>query len=383
MRVTISTWGRFHSFHLARQMQRFGWLEAVFTTLPRFILRNEGVPPEKLIVNPWLHPFVLAKWRAGLTNPRIDRFLLRLVDRSQQRFIARRVPPCDVFIALSGSGLVGGRIVQQHGGKWICDRSSCHQTYADQLMVEEFARFGLEYRQTDAWTLNKELHEYQEADIIVVPSEFARRSFTSQGIDPARVVKICFGCDPNIFRRTREVDPAAFTVFYCGQVSFRKGIPYLLDAFQRVRHPRKKLIIAGAVLSEIKAFLAKADLTDVEFVGVVDRSRLCDFYSRANVSAIASVEEGMAIVQTEAMACGIPLVATENSGAADLIRDGVEGYIVPIRAPDVMAERLQTLADARDLRAVMGIAAREKIQSLGGWNHYGDQYRNLCLALTS
>jgi glycosyltransferase involved in cell wall biosynthesis len=250
-------------------------------------------------------------------------------------------------------------------------------------MVDEFARFGLEYRRTDAWTLNKELREYQEADIIVVPSEVARRSFTSQGIDPARVVKICFGSDLNIFRRTREADPAAFTVFYCGQVSFRKGIPYLLDAFQRVRHPRKKLIIAGAVLSEIKAFLAKADLTDVEFVGVVDRSRLSDFYSSANVFAIASLEEGMAIVQTEAMACGIPLVATENSGAADLIRDGVEGYIVPIRAPDIMAERLQTLADAWDLRATMGIAAREKIQSLGGWSHYGDQYRNLCLALTS
>jgi alpha-maltose-1-phosphate synthase len=83
------------------------------------------------------------------------------------------------------------------------------------------------------------------------------------------------------------------------------------------------------------------------------------------------------------MACETPVIATENSGASDLIHDGVEGYIVPIRAPDVMAERLQALADARDLRAAMGIAAREKIQSLGGWNHYGDQYRNLCLALTS
>jgi alpha-maltose-1-phosphate synthase len=383
MRVTISTWGRFHSFHLARQMQRFGWLEAVFTTFPRFILRNEGVPPEKLIVNPWLHPLVLAKWRAGLTNPRIDRFLLRLVDRSQQRFIASRVPACEVFIALSGSGLTGGRVVQARGGKWICDRSSSHQAYADQLMTEEFARFGLVYPRTDPWALNKELREYQEANVVVVPSDFARKSFITQGVDPARVVKISFGSDLNSFRRTREVDPAAFTVFYCGQVSFRKGIPDLIDAFRRVRHPRKRLIIAGAVMPEIKSFLAKADLADVEFIGVVGRTRLCDWYSRANVFAIASIEEGMAYVLGEAMACETPVIATENSGASDLIHDGVEGYIVPIRAPDVMAERLQALADARDLRAAMGIAAREKIQSLGGWNHYGDQYRNLCLALTS
>jgi alpha-maltose-1-phosphate synthase len=383
MRVVLSTWGRFHTFHLARQMQRFGWLEAVFTTLPRFVLRNEGIPASKLIVNPWLHPLVLAKWRLGLINPQMDRALLRMVDRSQQHFISRRIPPCDVFIALSGSGLSGGRIVQARAGKWVCDRSSCHQAYADQLMAEEFARFGLEYPRTDSWALNKELREYDAADVIVVPSEFARKSFISEGIDPARVVKIPFGSDLNAFRRTREPDPAAFTVFYCGQVGFRKGIPYLLDAFRRVRHARKKLVIAGAVLPEIKPYLAKADLTDVEFIGVVSRRQLCDLYSGANVFAIASIEEGMAKVQAEAMACGCPVVATENSGAGDLIEDAKEGFIVPIRAPEIIAERLQRLADDSELCARMGVRAREKIGSLGGWDHYGDRYRELCITLTA
>jgi alpha-maltose-1-phosphate synthase len=382
MRVVLSTWGRFHSFHLARQMQRFGWLEAVFTTLPRFVLRNEGIPASKLIVNPWLHPIVLAKWRLGLVNPRLDRALLRMVDYSQQHFIARRIPPCDFFIALSGSGLSAGPIVQSRGGKWICDRSSSHQAYADQLMVEEFARFGLVYPRTDAWALNKELQEYEKANVIVVPSDFARESFIRQGIDPGRVVKIPFGSDLTAFRRTREPDPAAFTVFYCGQVGFRKGIPYLLDAFRRVRHPRKKLIIAGAILPEIRPFLASVDLTDVDFVGVVERARLCDLYSMANVFAIASIEEGMATVQAEAMACATPVVASENSGASELIHDGVEGYIVPVRASEIMAERLQRLADKPDARRAMGIRAREKIRSLGGWNSYGEQYRKLCLTLT-
>jgi glycosyltransferase involved in cell wall biosynthesis len=230
--------------------------------------------------------------------------------------------------------------------------------------------------------LNKELREYDTADVIVVPSDFARNSFISQGIEPARVVKIPFGSDLNAFRRTREPDPAAFTVFYCGQVSFRKGIPYLLDAFRRVRHSRKKLIIAGAVLPEIKPFLAKADLTDVEFIGIVARTRLCDLYSCANVFAIASIEEGMAKVQAEAMACGAPVVATENSGAGDLIEDGSEGFIVPIRAPEIMAERLQRLADDSELCARMGIRARARIAALGGWAHYGDRYHELCITLT-
>src|SRR5205085_2798770 len=154
--------------------------------------------------------------------------------------------------------------------------------------------------------LNKELQEYDKANVIVVPSDFARESFISQGIQPDRVVKIPFSSDLSAFRRTREPDPAAITVFYCGQVGFRKGIPYLLDAFRRVRHARKRLIIAGAVLPEIKPFLATVDLTDIEFIGVVNRARLCDLYSAADVFAIASIEEGMATVQAEAMACATP-----------------------------------------------------------------------------
>lgn len=381
MRVVLSTWGKFHSFHLARQMQRCGWLEAIFTTYPHFLLRNEGIPPAKILSNPWFHVPQIVKWRLGLRHPGFDRAWSKLMDRSQQRFIARRMPSCDAFIALSGSGLTGGRLVQQRGGKWLCDRSSAHIAYTDDLLSEEFARFGALYRRTDPWQLDKELAEYAEADRVVVPSEFVRQSFLARGVPESRLAKIPFGADLGQFRRTADPDPDGFTVCYVGQIGFRKGIPYLLEAFRRLKHPKKRLVIAGGIHDEIKPFLARSDLSGVEFLGHLPRAALPDVYSRANVFAMASLEEGMAVVQTEAMACGLPLVTTFNAGATDIVEEGENGFIVPIRSPELMAEKLQLLADDPLRCAEMGAAARRTMEGLGGWDDYGAKFRALCTRL--
>jgi len=381
MRVVLSTWGKFHSFHLARQMERFGWLAAIFTTYPRFHLRREGIAPAKILSNPWFHLPLIVKWRMGLHNPKLDREWSRLMDRSFQRFIALNMPACDVFVALSGSGLTGGRLVQQRGGKWICDRSSAHLGYTEDLLGDEFARFGASYRRADPWQMEKELSEYREADLVVVPSEFARQSFLARGMDERRLAKVSFGSDLRLFRRVAEPDPGAFTICYVGQVGFRKGIPYLLEAFRKVKHPNKKLLIAGGIHHEIKTYLGGVNLDGVEFLGHLPRTELPAVYSRADVFAMASLEEGMAVVQTEAMACGLPLVTTFNAGATDLVEEGNNGFIVPIRATDIMAERLQRLADDRELCAEMGANARKTIEALGGWDTYGEAYHAICTRL--
>ncbi len=76
----------------------------------------------------------------------------------------------------------------------------------------------------------------------------------------------------------------------------------------------------------------------------------------------------------EAMACGCPVIASTNTGASELIKEGVEGYIVPIRSPDVIADRLQQLADQPELREDMGQAALNRVQNLGGWDAYGEAW---------
>jgi len=94
--------------------------------------------------------------------------------------------------------------------------------------------------------------------------------------------------------------------------------------------------------------------------------------SASDVMVLPSVEEGLALVQAQAMACGCPVIASENTGASDLFTDGREGFIVPIRHPTAISQRLQLLADSPDLRLRMREAALERAKAIGGWMQYGE-----------
>jgi starch synthase len=88
---------------------------------------------------------------------------------------------------------------------------------------------------------------------------------------------------------------------------------------------------------------------------------------------LPSIEEGLALVQAQAMACGVPVIATENTGAADLFTDGMEGFIVPIRDAGAIREKLLTLYENPTMREQMGEAALARVRKIGGWNDYGER----------
>ena len=173
-----------------------------------------------------------------------------------------------------------------------------------------------------------------------------------------------------------------FEVLFAGQISLRKGIPYLLEAFARVRHPGKHLTLAGSVQDNVRELMTKLPTEHVTFTGNLPQPEIAARMARSHVLALASVEEGLALVQGQALACGCPVVASVATGAEDLFSDGVEGFIVPDRDTDALADRLQQLADDRTLRDRMSTAALERVKTLGGWDHYGDRWDRLLHALT-
>jgi alpha-maltose-1-phosphate synthase len=88
---------------------------------------------------------------------------------------------------------------------------------------------------------------------------------------------------------------------------------------------------------------------------------------------LASVHDGFGMVQAEAMACGLPVISTTNTGAPDLFTDGVEGFIVPIRSPDAIRQKVLLLYDHPELQAEMSKAALRRMAEIGGWREYGDR----------
>ncbi len=381
MNVTQIAIGRFHHFHLARQLEKHGLLKEIWTGYPRFKLKDEqGIPQEKIQTFPWLQTPFMARGRLGLDRWNwLNREWAWHAHQTLDRHVAKKIDEPGVLFALSGSGLVAGQKMQHLGGRHVCDRGSSHIQFQDDILREEYNRWGLSFKGVDPRSIDKEQREYESSDAITIPSEFVRQSFLSKGLSENKLRKIPYGARLDRFKRVDNPAKDCFSVLWVGAVSVRKAFIDALNAFKQLKHSNKKFVVVGAIESQMIELLRSNNVPEsVVFLGSIPNKELVKYYSRSHVFVIPSVEEGLAMVQGEALACGCPVIASEHTGASDLFENAKEGFIVPIRRPDLIAERLQQLADEPELREQMSQAALHRVQQLGGWDTYGDQVVN-CL----
>jgi glycosyltransferase involved in cell wall biosynthesis len=384
MQIVQTVFGVFHHFELARELEHRSHLRRVYSTWPWARLKREGLSRDKVETFPWLHvpEYFASRASIDLTWLRdplgyanavaFDRWTESQLNRS-----LRRQGKIDALIGISGSSLRAGALVQRNGGVFLCDRGSTHQRYQEQLLSDEFRRWGVNTPPSDPRDTRREEAIYAACDAITVPSTVAARSFVEMGVPREKVHVIPYGVRLESFQPTGEPPADSFDVLFAGAVGLRKGVPYLLEAFARLRHPQKRLRMVGAVQEDIRSVLPKLPMENVEMLGSLPQAELAALMSRSHVLALPSIEEGLALVQAQAMACGCPVVCSTNTGGEDLFSDGVEGFIVPIRDPIALADRLQRLADDPVLERSMREAALRRVRSIGGWKEYGDRWESL------
>lgn len=382
MRICQTVFGVFHSFDLARELHRRNHLERIFSTWPWQRLQREGLPKAFVSTFPWIHTpeFLLA--RAGLLPRWLEDQTGYANALAFDEYTLRTVPECDALVAISGSALKTGRLVQQRGGKFICDRGSSHQRFQQQIVEQEYRRWGVTTPVSDPRDTAREEEIYALADAITVPSTFALESFLSMGVPASKLHCIPYGVRLDRFSPIAEPPADAFEVVFVGAVGLRKGFPYLLEAFDKLRHPRKRLRVVGSISREMQPILAGLPTEDVEFLGLLPQSELPQILSSSHVFVLPSIEEGLALVQAQALACGCPVLASSNTGSQDLYRDQKEGFIVSARDAAALHERMQQLADDPELQRTMRDAALKHVAELGGWQSYGDRWETLLSTLT-
>jgi alpha-maltose-1-phosphate synthase len=367
MIVNISSITSFFSIDLARQMERLGHLGKFYTSLLPSMTR--GLPESKVRRQPiLLGPLYLAR---KVRSERVQRFLYWQSNQWFDRWLAAQAASCDVFQCLSGMGLLAHRTVKKrYGALTVCDHGSTHIVYNNNLLREEYKRWKVPYIEHDPRVVQKHLAEYAECDLITVPSAFAMRSFIEQGVPAEKLAKIPYGVDLREFHPIPKEDDI-FRVLYVGQMSIRKGIPYLMEALSSLKIRKFEFAIIAPNPPQADPFL-KRFADGYAYWGPKPRSELYRYYSQASVFVMASVEEGMAMVQAQAMACGLPVIATTNTGAEDLFTDGVEGFIVPVRNPDAIREKVLYLYENPVVRNQMSQAALKRVKEIGGWDTYGE-----------
>jgi len=382
MHIIQAANGVFHHFELARQLEAQGHDVQIYSTFPWRRLKREGLPQDRVRRFPWIHtPQLLIDRYRQIPNG-LNRRITRLNFTAFDRWVARKLVPCDAFVGLSSSGLKSGARAQQLGAKYVCDRGSSHIRYQNELVTEEMRRWGTEIRAVDPWIIAREEAEYAQADAVTVPSKFAYESFLRMGFPAEKLTRVPLGVLLDRFKPEGEPAKDRFDVLFVGSVTVRKGIPYLLEAFGKVRHPRKRLRIVGPVPNETRSVLARFDLKDVELVGQMPHSEVRRYMSTSHVLVLPSIEDGFGMVMGQAMACGSPVISTDHTGGPDLYSHGMEGFIVPIRSSDAIAESLQRLVDDPALQRRMSEAALKRVKSLGGWEDYGTQYAAFLKKLT-
>ncbi len=365
MRVTYNSPNRSHHYRYAAALARAGVLRAFVSGFSRFSTRAPlpGVP---VIRADHVQNIYLAALR--LRAP--SRFSETLAHASKVWLDRRSTASAlqsDVFLCYSGAGrstlerLRGTRVVG------AVEAVNCHVAVQERIMREECRQLRLPLTGFPAAEVARRRREYDLADAILCPSQFVKDSFVHEGFPADRIHVVPYGIPkPTGFAPALAPSDGVFRVLYVGQLTPRKGVRYLLDAFVRLKHPRKELLIVGP--RSTPSGLEDATIPEqVRFAGVLKGDDLARAYASSAVLVLPTLEEGLALVLGEAMAHGTPVIATVNSGGADLFRDSEEGFLVPIRDPAAIAERLQQLADEPALRERMSQAALARLRALGGW----------------
>jgi len=339
-----------------------------------------GVPREKARATIRYDALQRVAARLGLID-RIPHFR-HVTNDAFDRVVARRLEAADLVVAWSSMALHTHRRARALGARTVVERGSTHIGFQRDILDEEQRRWGLHgHAPVDPWTVEKELLEYEAADAIAIPSGFVRRSFVSRGVPEAKLLQVPYGVDLRAFRPVPKQTPG-FRAIFVGALSLRKGIPDLLEAVTRAD---VELWLVGPRHAETEPFLQRY-AGRFQHKGAVPQSQLLELYGQADVFVIASIEEGLAMVIPQALACGLPVICTTNSGGDDLVRDGVNGFVVPIRDPDAMAKRLAALRDDPDRLAEMKRAAAQSVAHEHSWRDYGlaiaARYRALAAAVS-
>lgn len=363
MKVCVAVHGRFHAFELAAYLHGQNMLARLVTTYPAFAARRflaTGLPLTSL---PWLEVVRRLHPRLGLAG-QPDLWIARKFGQA----LAARLPKADVLVGWSGATLEAIAPAQARGTKVVLERGSAHIGHQTEMLAAVHGRFGLAWNGTDPQLIERELAEYQAADLICTGCSFARRTFIERGIAADKIAVNPYGVDLTRFAPAKP--PAAKRVLFVGSVGVRKGVPWLIEAF-RTLPSDWELHLVGPVERGFETVLARLDLTRVVLRGPLSGAKLPGEYHAASIFCLPSIEEGFGMVILQAMASGVAVIASTATGGPDAGSDGRDLLLVPPANTGALAEALGRLAEDAGLRASLGANARARVADGFTWADYG------------
>ena len=376
MKVVVSCLKKFHAFALAEQMNNNNSLRIFFTTYAyqkNFFIRKivnrvdkEIIPKSKIKTNYFL---------AFLVKFLKNQFILVELYDIWVSLNLRSLKKIDVFIGWSSMSYRSMKVAKEKGALTILERGSSHILFQKNILQEEYKKFGLKFY-FNKNIVKKELKEYELADYISIPSQFVMNSFLEHGVSKDKLFLNPYGAS-TFFKRTEDNKKnKKFTIVYLGTSCIRKGVNYLLESIQNlnINKINYEVLFIGKVEDEMKSIIADFNTTNCKFIGFVNHYDLPKILSNCDVAIHPSIEEGMSMVTLQLLACGVPVIATFNTGASEVVKNDYNGYIVEIRKPQAIADKIEYLYSNPELLKQMKLNSVKSVSQNFKWDDYGDRY---------
>jgi starch synthase len=301
------------------------------------------------------------------------------------RLASKYVPPSRIFHGFSGICLACMQTAKRLGAVTVLESPTLHlQHWQDEVMAE-CAHFGINPGDCASVLptslIRRAQREYELSDRIIVLSSVARRSFEQLGYAQKTVV-LWPGVDHLFFTPRSDASPTPlFRACYVGRVEVAKGVGYLLEAWKRLGLAGAELLLIGEIRRETEPLLKRYADASIKLLGALPPSEVTKCYRQSSVFVFPSANEGLGMVLLEAMSSGLPVIATDKTGAPDLVTEGGDGFVVSARNVDALAERMLWCYQHRQEIGVMGRAARTRVEQGFTLAHYEERqitlYRRL------
>ena len=323
------------------------------------------IDPSKVVHFPSFALQYLWKKRVARSRGESPRAYLWGGEAFCRRVLKTGIPSCDAVFCFSSVAKEIFKHLDGTGTLRVLDQGIPPLAFEDRLVREQeavYAAWGKprpvsvgveEYAQ-------RQREEWAVSDLILCPSNFCRGAALSEGAPEHKIRLLPFGIHPSFFSGTTNREPRKeLRVLFAANTPIRKGLPDLVLALEKLNSAEIRGLFAGEVTSLTPFAISRARRVG-EVLGNVPRPKMTHLYQDADVFVLPTVSDTFGAVILEAMAAGLPVITTPNCGSADVVRDGVDGFIVPVRSPEQIAAKLELLARDSDLRLEMGRNAFER-----------------------
>lgn len=354
LKIAIGVQGRFHAFGLAAGLIELGHDVTVFTNYPAFTAARFGIPRGRMRGFP-LHRLAVRlaeKLRFFEKVPALDGLMHGWFGSWLARSLtAEHWDATYTWSSVSKEYLEKDRVADVR----LMARGSTHIRKQWQILHEEETRTGCRIGKPSEAIMRREEAEYALADAIIVLSSFSRQTFLEAGLPPEKVrlmvsaVNVAyFAAMPEVLRERQQrlISGEPLRVLNVGTFSHRKGALDLVSMADSMPQDHFQFRFVGTVADEARVLAEKAR-GRLEFLPRVPQNELRHHYAWADVFVLPSIEEGLAAVLPQAVAAGLLVLATPNSGAADVMRDGERGWILPARDSGAFHRKLHWIGAHR------------------------------------